>query len=153
VLQDARTEAWHASRYNPWLNYAVPLHAAREFGLRCASPCGIHAPADPSSDGCLWRGSLPILEQLGERRLYPSEIRQVCELIFGTSLPDPETAAPSFVVAVEDALRNAPLAFNPFRRAAAPWIDIDELDQRLNPQCVDRMLGMWSLDRIVKCLA
>ena len=87
------------------------------------------------------------------RRLQPQEVRQLCSLLFGTPLPDPELDRTAFVSAVALLLRDAQPAFNPYRRSSAPWVDLEELETYLNPQCIDRLFGVWSLDSIVKCLA
>ena len=128
VIEDGK--AWQVHRHNSWVTYGQPLQAVHELGL-----------------------SHPLIDRLADRRLTPSEIHQLCELLFGCQLPDPHLDSFAFVEALERELLSAPHVFSPVKLKAVPWVNLEELGRFLSPKCLERMLSAWSLDSIVKCLA
>ena len=71
VIDDFQGEALDICRRNPWLNYSLPLHRARERGFH-----------------------MRVLDFLDECPLSKSEQKEVCTILFGkektTDCPDPD---------------------------------------------------------------
>lgn len=109
ILDDVFGEAEEVGRHNDWLTYAPSLHAARLFGVQ-------HKAFDT----------------LDERPMAPSEVRQFCELLLGTTLPEPEAELDRFIGALRQALAPLPPVFEPRTRQMRPWIDVDRLSASLS---------------------
>ena len=108
VLDDVEAEATEVKENNAWLTYGEPLHRAREFGVM-----------------------VPAIDALNERLLTRLEIKNVCEILLGSSqgpLPNPETNWVAFVQAVRVAQEGSSSpTFCPVKKTLAPWIDVDAL--------------------------
>uniref|UniRef100_A0A7S3AKN0 Uncharacterized protein n=1 Tax=Haptolina ericina TaxID=156174 RepID=A0A7S3AKN0_9EUKA len=104
VLDDDRGEAEEISALNPWLSYGPPLHLARAFGLQNK-----------------------LFDLLDEKALMPTQVKQLCEVLLGVSLPEPELNPAAFSTAVTHALAEAPAVFDPIRSVMGPWIKTSRL--------------------------
>ena len=113
VLDDFMDEAEEVHSHNPWLNYALPLHRCREFGLQNR-----------------------VLDLLDERALTKGELHDFCTFLFGDriwvngeTLPDPDIDWDGFTARLNEVLKGEEKEWNPTRRKRAPWIDMRELNR------------------------
>jgi len=105
VLDDEKGEAEEINALNPWLTYGPPLHLAREFGLK-------HR----------------LFDLLDERKLMPSQVRELCELLLGCGqLPEPELEWSAFLSALRSAVNAAPSTVDPRSGRRRPWIDLGRI--------------------------
>jgi hypothetical protein len=111
VLDDFWGEAQEVFNYNPWLNYAQPLHRMREMGFHDS-----------------------IFDMLDERPLTSSELRDFCTSLFGSDqmdgVPDPIHEWDDFVMFIQPIVAKEGLRWNPLSQQAMPWIDMARLDAR-----------------------
>lgn len=95
-------EAEEIYRENPWLNYGMALHSAREFGL-----------------------ASKVFDLLDERPLLIPEIKEFFEAMFGwTEIPEPSLDWAAFQSYVETRLREEGETWNPMKRRMGPWVDV-----------------------------
>lgn len=112
VLDDLSGEAKEVCSFSPWLTYAMPLHRLREWG-------------------CMNK----IFDLLDEKKLSASEMRELVSLLTGEpDLPHPEVDYAGFSKATTHALASMPLVYDPIRKRRSPWIDMDRLHRRYDPQ-------------------
>ena len=110
TLDDLRSEAKEVGKKNAWLTYGPALQLARTMGLR-----------------------EKLFDLMDEQVLLPTQARQLIERILGCAeLPEPEVDQTAFFTAVESALREAPMAFNPLSGRMGPWVDVQKLRDSLN---------------------
>uniref|UniRef100_A0A6V4A1U7 VWFA domain-containing protein n=1 Tax=Prymnesium polylepis TaxID=72548 RepID=A0A6V4A1U7_9EUKA len=114
ALDDLVGEAREIRRFNRWLTYGHSLHTAREFGL-------VHH----------------LFDRLDEGPLLPSQVKELCELILGCRLPEPQVDKAAFFRALTAALQDAGEVFDPLSRRMKPWVDLDALEAHLNPSCAN----------------
>ena len=114
VLDDYLSEAELVQKYNPWLNYAYPLHLCRE------SAC-----------------NFPVFDVLNDRPLRHDELVDLVSLLFNRQkamyeepLHDPKTNYRSFRRQVEKLVERTPGLWNPIKKRVAPWIDLRQLDRQ-----------------------
>mmetsp|Transcript_22940 Transcript_22940/g.60551 ORF Transcript_22940/g.60551 Transcript_22940/m.60551 type:complete len:260 (+) Transcript_22940:1685-2464(+) len=103
VLDDFVGEATEIYQFNPWLAYGLPLHRAREFGVK-------HK----------------LFDLLDERPLLASEVYEFILLLLGLSeddLPDPAIDTKAFGSALDRFLRVLPRTYNPVAKTTTPWLD------------------------------
>mmetsp|Transcript_19781 Transcript_19781/g.41614 ORF Transcript_19781/g.41614 Transcript_19781/m.41614 type:complete len:260 (-) Transcript_19781:366-1145(-) len=103
VLDDFVGEATEIYQFNPWLVYGLPLHRAREFGVK-------HK----------------LFDLLDERPLLASEMYEFILLLLGLSeddLPDPAVDTKAFGSALDRFLRVLPRTYNPVAKTTTPWLD------------------------------
>ena len=90
VLDDFLSEANEVRKFNPWLNYGLPLQRLRELGFHDR-----------------------VLDMLDERPLTLSELRDFCELLFGQDrmdgVPDPSVDWKGFLSAVGQVMKHEKL--------------------------------------------
>jgi hypothetical protein len=115
VLDDFVGEAKEVHRYNPWLNYALPLHRCREWGF-------------PNR----------LLDLLDEKSLTLEEMREFlqllfCETRFEDDLPDPALDWNEFVMCVSRMVDREERPWNPMKKKPTPWIDVRQLDRCFGP--------------------
>ena len=55
------------------------------------------------------------------------QVKQLCEVLLGVSLPEPELNPAAFSTAVTHALAEAPAVFDPIRSVMGPWIKTSRL--------------------------
>lgn len=105
VLDNYFAECEEVMRFNPWLNYAEPIHCIREFGVHYAE-----------------------LDLIDERRLSPEEIKRLLAIILGGRSDDyPHPAdTETFIQYMQERLRANPNLFNPHLRRTTPLICVDE---------------------------
>mmetsp|Transcript_25040 Transcript_25040/g.73303 ORF Transcript_25040/g.73303 Transcript_25040/m.73303 type:complete len:404 (-) Transcript_25040:337-1548(-) len=110
VLDDLEAEAQEVYEFNPWLNYALPLHRIREFGFYER-----------------------VFDLIDERKLTKSELRQFCLLLFGEAefdgVPDPSVDWLGFLNEIERMLRKEKAQWNPIKKKVLPWIDTKQLNK------------------------
>lgn len=115
LLDDHCGEAKEVFEFNPWLNYALPLHRIRELGFHDR-----------------------VFDLIDERALTKSEIRQFCLLLFGESqfdgVPDPSIDWVGFLNDIERMVREEKPVWDPLKKLPLPWIDT----KRLNKQYGDK---------------
>ena len=106
VLDDFEEEAEEINKFNPWLNYALPLHRCREMGYHDR-----------------------LFDLLDERLFTKEELRDFCALLLGDfdGVPDPEVDWDGFYQALKDALRKTPNQWNPVTKRLEPWISTSAL--------------------------
>jgi hypothetical protein len=112
VLDDYVAESSEVALHNPWLNYAMPLHRAREMG-------------------CQHR----ILDLLDERELTKDEVKELMVLLFGRcsgaldKAPDAHTDWKGFLKAVAPIVKQEGFLWNPQTKRLEPWINIRKLER------------------------
>ena len=107
VLDDLSGEAAEVCEDNPWLTYGAPLHRLREWG--CTNK---------------------LMDVLDEKRLSPSEMAALIELILGPTaadLPNPQFGYAKFASALSTVLANMPEVYDPLRKRSTPWIKMAKL--------------------------
>jgi hypothetical protein len=105
VLDDIEGEAKEVIAFNPWLNYSIPLHRAREWGM--------HKKA---------------FDLLDERLLTSGEMRELATLLFeGDDLPYPEHDWDAFQAALDVSVAQAGKTWDPVKRKMLPWISASGL--------------------------
>jgi hypothetical protein len=108
-------EAKEVYRYNPWLNYALPLHLCRQWGF-------------PSR----------LLVLLDEKPLTLEEMRDFLQLLFyGTAfqdLPDPAQDWKEFTICVSQMVDREEHPWNLIKKKPGPWIDVRQLDRCYGPR-------------------
>lgn len=110
VLYDFCDEAREVYRYNPWLNYALPLHRCREMGFHNR-----------------------LFDLLDERPFMPEEICDFLLLLLFSDkkeILDPVADWEGFCQQVSTELQKQELQWNPIRRKMMPWIDMQALQRQ-----------------------
>jgi len=119
VLDDFVSEAEAVNKYNPWLNYAYPLHLCRESAVNS-----------------------PVFDILNDRPLKYDELIDFINLLFyrnppglwtGQPLPDPETHYSQFRAEVLELVKKGGSLYNPMKRRVLPWIDMRLMDKIYGP--------------------
>jgi Mg-chelatase subunit ChlD len=104
VLDDFMAEATEVHQYNPWLNYALPLHRMRELGFYSK-----------------------LFDLLDERKLTMDEIQDFCRIVFGEetmqSLPDPEFDFKEFLSQLA-IINSKGEQWNPVTKRLESWVNI-----------------------------
>lgn len=103
VLDDIVGEAEEVMKVQPWLNYGLPLHYVREFGV-----------------------ANPIFDILDERPLTVDEMVIFLREILDEDLPDADDFN-QFASAVRTRVESMPMVFNPVKRRMQPWINVSAL--------------------------
>merc|ERR1712146_406359 len=107
VLDDFTGEAEEVYEFNPWLNYALPLHRIREMGF-----------------------SHKLFDLLDERRLTRDELLDFFYLIFGEEsfdgVPDPQVDFKDFA-SILMLWSKTTKQWNPMKKKMAPLIDMKKL--------------------------
>jgi hypothetical protein len=111
VLDDFLEEAQEVHEFNPWLNYALPLHRLREMGYHNR-----------------------IFDMMDERAFTREELREYCSLLLldkspSDELPDPSADWKEFSKAVKNLLAKQPGQWNPIKKKVTPWIDVKKMDK------------------------
>jgi len=110
LLDDHCGEAKEVHEFNPWLNYALPIHRIRELGFHDR-----------------------VFDLIDERALTKSEIRRFCLILFGESkfdgVPDPSVDWPGFLNDVERMIQEETLVWDPLKKLPLPWIDTKKLNR------------------------
>ena len=102
------------AKYNPWLNYCLPLHLCQALGI-CSST----------------------LSQASARALRAEEIATICNLCLGGNVPvltDPKTDDKSaFYSSIESLMSNAEmLVWSPATNTDAPIVDVTKLKKHFS---------------------
>merc|ERR1712232_26422 len=109
VLDDFVAEGKEVHAFNPWLNYALPLHRCREMGFYDR-----------------------LFDLLDERKFTHSELRDFCVLLFGEvdfdGVPDPVVDWDGFKDALSKIVNMESNQWHPIKKMSRPWIDIKMLD-------------------------
>jgi hypothetical protein len=110
VLDDHAAEAQEVYSKNPWLNYGLPLHRARENGI-----------------------TDKVFDLIDERKLTASELQRFCYLLFGNDsfdrVPDPNIDWLGFVDHIGRLNSCEENTLNPIKNEKLPWIDMKVLDR------------------------
>jgi len=115
LLDDYSAEAKEVVSKNPWLNYSLPLHRLREMGYQQR-----------------------IMDQIDERQLTKSELRDYCCLVFGGTgrvndkeliLADPSVDWKQFVKDLDRLQKHEPMQYDPIERKNRPWISTKKLER------------------------
>lgn len=119
ILDDFCGEAAEVYKYNPWINYGLPLHRLREMG-------------------CHNR----LLDIIDERALTHDELQEFCLFIFGLGkcdgLEDPTINWDKFLENVNRIMKKEDLQFNPIKKKMTDWIDVNELHIKYgNPNSIE----------------
>jgi hypothetical protein len=112
VLDDFWGESKEIQRYNPWLNYALPMHRCRELGYHDR-----------------------LFDLIDERPLTKGELRDFCVLLFGVdfdSFPDPVVDWKEFIAFVQVCLNKEKPQWSPLQKKFKPWISIKKLNRVYN---------------------
>lgn len=112
VLDDFIAEAKEVAAFNPWINYALPLHRIREFG---------------SPDR--------LFDLIDERPFTKSEVRDFCQILFGQErfdgLPDPNLDWKAFLSRLSAIAESEDKIWNPVQERPKKWVSSKRL--RLGP--------------------
>ena len=104
VIDDFQGEAIDICKHNPWLNYALPLHRARERGFH-----------------------VRVLDFLDECPLSKSEQEEVCGVIFGKEkmedCPEPGVDFERFKAHVDGLQETERLQWDPIEAKVGTWFD------------------------------
>mmetsp|Transcript_12493 Transcript_12493/g.19325 ORF Transcript_12493/g.19325 Transcript_12493/m.19325 type:complete len:418 (+) Transcript_12493:67-1320(+) len=110
VLSNFVDEAKEINLSNKWVNYALPLHRCREFGMQ-------HRAFD----------------YLDERKLTIDEMREFCAFLFGNKsielLPDVHADWKGFMAGLSDVMEKESPQWNPITRKVEPWINLKRLNR------------------------
>ena len=110
VLDDYIAEAQEVYSKNPWLNYGLPIHRARENGINDR-----------------------VFDLIDERKLTASELYHFCSLLFGDdsfgSVPDPEIDWLNFFDHINYLNSIEMTTLDPIKKEELPWIDMKKLDR------------------------
>jgi len=115
LLDDYTAEAKEIVSENPWLNYSLPLHRLREMGYQQR-----------------------VMDQIDERQLTKSELRDYCCLVFGDTgrvndreliLADPSIDWKQFLKDLDRLQKHEPMQYDPIERRNRPWINTKKLDR------------------------
>jgi hypothetical protein len=110
VMDDFFGEAAGVHQTNKWLNYALPLHRAREMGYH-------HR----------------LFDLLDERLLNKDELRQFLVILFGpeqlAQAPDLHTNWNGFIHVLKPAVAKAGKQYNPSTKQLEAWVNINELNR------------------------
>ena len=113
VLDDLEASGRIVAEKNSWLTYGLPLHRAREFGLR-----------------------VPAFDALEKRLLSKTEIKIVAEILLSgptpnamASFPDPNNDWVGFLNAVKSANQRTPGVYCPLDKVVRPWINAEVLSR------------------------
>jgi len=109
VLDDAAAEAAEVQAVNRWLTYGLPLHSARESGLR-------HK----------------LFDLLDEAPFIGSQIAEMASLLLGLEppLPNPDADWLGFQARLGVALATTAPTYCPLANAPLPWVDLPALRSR-----------------------
>uniref|UniRef100_A0A7S2LTA3 VWFA domain-containing protein n=1 Tax=Leptocylindrus danicus TaxID=163516 RepID=A0A7S2LTA3_9STRA len=118
VLDDFQGEAKEVFAFNPWLNYALPIHRIRELGFHDR-----------------------VFDLIDERRLTKTDVRQYCQLLFGQDrfdgTPDPAVDWNGFIAALEKMSYGEEKQWNPISKKNKPLVSIQKLKRTYgNSGCV-----------------
>lgn len=107
VLDDFEMEGKECYEFNPFLNYALPLHRCREMGYH-------HR----------------LFDLFDERKLTADEVREFLMLLFGDcELPDPHVDWDAFSNTISNMLKEEQYQWNPVTKRAEPWINMNKLNK------------------------
>lgn len=109
VLDDFLGESKEVQQFNPWLNYALPIHRCRELGYHDR-----------------------LFDLIDERALTKGELRDFCVLLFGSEyskIPDPLVDWKAFLLFIQDRLTYEQPQWNPLRQKVKPWINLKKLNK------------------------
>jgi len=113
VIDDFVSEAVEVHRHNPWLNYCLPLHRAREFGVH---------------DN--------VFDHIDERRLQKRGLRDLCVTLFGDEglkKIDPDVNWKEFSEKVAFLVEKEGLNYSPVKKKEMPWINIKKMNKMYGP--------------------
>ncbi|CAB9501606.1 expressed unknown protein [Seminavis robusta] len=104
VIDDFQGEALDVCKRNPWLNYGLPLHRARERGYHER-----------------------VLDLLDECPLSTREQKEVCGIIFGKEkvqhCPEADVDKPRFLAHMDSLQREEQLQWDPIDEKVKTWVD------------------------------
>jgi len=108
VLDNYTSEAAEIYKYNPWINYTLPLHRMREVGFQNR-----------------------VFDLLDERALLPSEAKEFCVILFGIDrfdgVPDPEENPDKFLTCVKEMMDVEQTSWHPIKKVQAQRLDINKM--------------------------
>ena len=108
VLDDFTAEAKEIEEFNPWINYALPLHRLREFGNHDR-----------------------LYDLIDEREFTRSEARDFCSILFGKDsfdgVPDPNADWQSYLTHLSSITQQAGKVWNPLQRRPKKWVSVNRL--------------------------
>lgn len=108
VLDDFTAEAKEIEEFNPWINYALPLHRLREFG-------------NPDR----------LYDLIDERAFTKSEARDFCATLFGADsfdgVADPNVDWKSYLAQLSIITEKSGKAWNPLQRRQKKWVSVNKL--------------------------
>ena len=118
VLDDYVSEAASVNEFNPWLNYAYPLHLCRESAV-----------------------NFPVFDALNDRPLNHDELVDFINLLFDRNqqawaqqpLPNPKTHYAEFRADVLYLVRRNGTLYNPIKKRVLPWIDVNQMERIYGP--------------------
>lgn len=110
VLDDYTAEAKEVYAFNPWFNYALPIHRMREMGFHDR-----------------------IFDLIDQSKITQSDVRGVCVLIFGDykfdGVPDPVIDWAGFINAIRHLIESEQHLWNPIKKRPKPWLSINKLNR------------------------
>lgn len=113
VLDDFVGEAREVRSFNPWLNYALPLHLVRESGM----------------------SRISVLNDLDEKSLRPYEVGALCSVLLGFQgdvgvvMPHADVDWDGFVEALQRRVTEEKEQWDSVKERMLPWVNIKELNK------------------------
>lgn len=119
MLDDFLNEAKEISKYNKWLNYAIPIHRCREIGYQNR-----------------------IFDLLDERPLNKDEVFELCVMLFGTAFqkaPNVHDEWNDFLGTLSRFIDREPKHFNPITKKVEPLINVKRLRSHFGGGLFDKL--------------
>lgn len=122
VLDDFVSEASKVTKYNPWLNYGLPLHLTRESGIT-------YSTLDAMNERPLSYTELADFMALLFDRHDPLDVGGGLQTLDDQPLPDPQQSYCEFRKEVQDMTWRCGEVWNPVKKRMLLWINLRELDR------------------------
>jgi hypothetical protein len=123
VLDDFVSEAYKVTKYNPWLNYGLPLHLTRESGVTYSS-------FDVINERPLVYAELAdFVALLFDRQPFYEDAGGRLQMMDDRPLPNPQTSYYEFRREVHECNERCSEQWDPVKKRMLPWINLKVLDR------------------------
>lgn len=152
VLDDHINEAKEIHQFNPWLNYALPLHRCKWQSSKLCIRCDCVSDLAPRS--ALGREigyQHRIFDLLDERPLNKDEVKEFCCVLLGEdhfiNFTDVHANWNDFIKALTNALKQEKPHYNPLTSKVGPWIDVAQLKKSFGGGILGKVFKRGSVRR------